>query len=197
MPLRIVAIVSYTIAFLAAAALTIYIVAYLKPPRQWHWHCRQRGRLLAPENPSTSSSRCTFTVDEGNRDRDKSTEGWGLKGHFNRRCRGGVQGATKNSTIPIKGIRRTVVYIVKNGPAPVGLIKPKGTRALPGECGERDGQMSYELDKKSRAYGGGQLPWAAQAGGTANGTLMKSPPRPIHEEGNQGSQSSKEKGNMI
>lgn len=182
-----IVVVTYAIAFLAATALTIYIVAYFKPPRQWHWYCRLRGWPVAPDSPLTSPPTWTSTSNDYDDDDRRNDHGvsWDWKSFLSRMRRGRGQGDARKSSIPSNAIRRTAVYTVHHDPVPHHPSKPVRAVALPVINGGKDNEGANEPSKKTRVYGGGKLPWGQTDDGTDDGNSKTPRPQQHHANGAQ------------
>ncbi|OJD35733.1 uncharacterized protein BKCO1_15000125 [Diplodia corticola] len=74
--LRTIGFASYVIAFLVAAAVITYIIAYIQPPQTWKWYCRLHGRRPVeppcssppPPSPTNGPTNGTLVADVGEDD---------------------------------------------------------------------------------------------------------------------------------
>lgn len=156
---REIVFISYLIAFLVAAAVTIYIVAYFKPPQKWKWHCRLRGRLDEPCRPSLAPTDGTLEIDDGFKDRSAGRTGRWVRGALTKMFRR-EPSERRNGSVPSNSIKRTAAYIVQHEPAPVPPTSISATtNASPFAHDGQSREEPHDASAEPRIYGGGTLPW--------------------------------------
>lgn len=156
---REIVFISYLIAFLVAAAVTIYIVAYFKPPQKWKWYCRLRGQLDEPCRPSLAPTDGTLEIDDGFKDRSAGRTGRWVRGVLTKMYRR-EPSERSNGSVPSNSIKRTAAYIVQHEPAPVPPTSISATtNASPFAHDGQSREEPHDASAKPRIYGGGTLPW--------------------------------------